>query len=84
MATFSSTGENYTSVRPGRLVHLGVARTFQTVRLLPRHRTVQHNIQLGADARTAGAGRAGGPAAKLKAGRGLASPAVAGAIARTG
>ena len=38
-------------MRPDRLVHLGVARTFQTVRLLP-DLDVQQNIQLGADART--------------------------------
>jgi branched-chain amino acid transport system ATP-binding protein len=50
-------GSDYTSVRPDRLVNLGVARTFQTVRLLPDI-TVQQNIQLGADARTGrGAGK---------------------------
>jgi branched-chain amino acid transport system ATP-binding protein len=85
-------GTSYTSVRPDRLVNLGVARTFQTVRLLP-DLTVQENIQLGADART-GRGREGESAprvdllSRLKGFSGVAasppSPAVARAIARTG
>src|SRR3712207_4547891 len=45
-------GQDYTGVRPDRLVNLGVARTFQTVRLLP-DLDVRANIQLGADARAA-------------------------------
>jgi branched-chain amino acid transport system ATP-binding protein len=85
-------GSDYTSVRPDRLVNLGVARTFQTVRLLP-DLTVQQNIQLGADARTGrGAGKEAAPRgdllSKLKGFSGLAasppSPAVARAIERTG
>ena len=85
-------GQDYTGVRPDKLVHLGVARTFQTVRLLP-DLDVQENIQLGADART-GRGGAGASAprgdllsrVKGMAGVGAAppSPVVAGAIARTG
>jgi branched-chain amino acid transport system ATP-binding protein len=74
-------GQDYTGVRPNKLVHLGVARTFQTVRLLP-DLDVQANIQLGADAR-AGRGNLGSWAKGL-AGRGAASPEVSGAIARTG
>ncbi|UOY01774.1 ABC transporter ATP-binding protein [Blastococcus sp. PRF04-17] len=76
-------GQDYTGVRPDKLVHLGVARTFQTVRLLP-DLDVQANIQLGADAR--GGGPAGGLSARIKAlaGRGTTSPEVAEAIARTG
>jgi branched-chain amino acid transport system ATP-binding protein len=85
-------GTSYTSVRPDRLVNLGVARTFQTVRLLP-DLTVQQNIQLGADARTGrGAAKEAAPRgdvlSKLKGFSGLGatppSPAVARAIARTG
>jgi branched-chain amino acid transport system ATP-binding protein len=85
-------GTSYTSVRPDRLVNLGVARTFQTVRLLP-DLTVQQNIQLGADARTGrGATKEAAPRgdllSKLKGFSGLAasppSPAVARAIERTG
>ena len=50
-------GEDYHR-RPGvrRLARLRVARTFQTVRLLP-DLNVQENIQLGADARTDRGGR---------------------------
>jgi branched-chain amino acid transport system ATP-binding protein len=85
-------GTSYTSVRPDRLVHLGVARTFQTVRLLP-DLDVRRNIQVGADARTGqGGGEASAPRrdvlaqVKSLAGFGAAplSPAVAGAITRTG
>ena len=85
-------GTSYTSVRPDRLVNLGVARTFQTVRLLP-DLTVQQNIQLGADARTGrGAAKETAPRvdllARLKGFSGLAasppSPSVARAIERTG
>src|SRR6478672_13138556 len=38
-------GTDYTGVRPARLAQLGVARTFQTVRLLP-DLDVRRNIQL--------------------------------------
>ena len=85
-------GESITAVRPSRLVDLGVARTFQTVRLLP-DLTVQQNIQLGADARPGKAAEEGPAArrdllAQLKSFAGLGAapppPAVASAIARTG
>ena len=76
-------GTSYTSVRPEALVQLGVARTFQTVRLLP-DLDVQQNIQLGAD--THGERAGGDVLSRLKglAGRGATPPAVADAIARTG
>lgn len=41
-------GEEFTRVRPHRVAHLGVARTFQTVRLID-DRTVRDNVQLGVD-----------------------------------
>lgn len=44
-------GTEYQHVRPNKLAELRVARTFQTVRLLP-DLTVRANIQIGADART--------------------------------
>jgi branched-chain amino acid transport system ATP-binding protein len=43
-------GTSYESVSPNKLARLRVARTFQTVRLLP-DLDVRANIQLGADAR---------------------------------
>ena len=84
-------GESYTTARPSRLVDLGVARTFQTVRLLP-DLDVQKNIQLGADARgTRGSAERSeareNVASRLKgivSGGSAPSPAVAAAIARTG
>ncbi len=78
-------GTSYTTVRPDRLVQLGVARTFQTVRLLP-DLDVQQNIQLGADARSGrGAGARRDPLSWFKGLAGNAvSPVVADAIARTG
>jgi branched-chain amino acid transport system ATP-binding protein len=83
-------GESYVTARPSRLVDLGVARTFQTVRLLP-DLDVQRNIQLGVDARgsrgTAQRSDAReSPLSRLKslASGGTPSPAVAAAIARTG
>jgi len=84
-------GESYVSAPPSRLVDLGVARTFQTVRLLP-DLDVARNIQVGADAR-GGRGATDGPAAResvgarlkgLVSGGSAPSPAVAAAIARTG
>ena len=41
-------GEEFTRVRPYQVAHLGVARTFQTVRLID-DRTVRDNVQLGVD-----------------------------------
>jgi branched-chain amino acid transport system ATP-binding protein len=81
-------GESYTAARPSRLVDLGVARTFQTVRLLP-DLDVARNIQLGADAR-GGKGQAESRESVVSRFKGLVSggsapsPAVAAAIARTG
>ncbi len=43
-------GTSINKTPPARLAGLGVARTFQTVRLLP-DRTVLTNVQIGADAR---------------------------------
>ena len=78
-------GTSYSTVRPDRLVQLGVARTFQTVRLLP-DLDVQQNIQLGADARSdGGAGARRDPLSWFKGLAGNAmSPVVTDAIARTG
>jgi branched-chain amino acid transport system ATP-binding protein len=78
-------GTSYTSVRPERLVQLGVARTFQTVRLLP-DLDVQQNIQLGVDARGERSAPEGDLFARVKgfAGRGALTPAVAAAMGRTG
>lgn len=41
-------GTAFTTVRPHQVAHLGVARTFQTVRLID-DRTVRDNVQLGVD-----------------------------------
>lgn len=78
-------GTSYTGVPPNRLAHLGVARTFQTVRLLP-DLDVRQNIQLGADARV----RTDDPGvgdhrnwARRTFGGGTSAP-VADAIGRTG
>ncbi|RBY83677.1 ABC transporter ATP-binding protein [Geodermatophilus sp. TF02-6] len=49
-------GKPIDDVAPSRLAGLGVARTFQTVRLLP-DLTVRANVQIGADARAAAAGQ---------------------------
>jgi branched-chain amino acid transport system ATP-binding protein len=43
-------GEDYGRTSPSRLAHRGIARSFQTVRLLP-DLTVLENIQFGADLR---------------------------------
>jgi len=73
-------GEEYHKVPASQVAKKRVARTFQTVRLLP-DLTVRDNIQLGADARTAEA--SGSPGLlRTMFGRGV-SPAVADAIART-
>ena len=73
-------GEEYHKVPASQVAKKRVARTFQTVRLLP-DLTVRDNIQLGADAQTAEA--SGSPGLlRTMFGRGV-SPAVADAIART-
>ncbi len=74
-------GQPVHDVPASRLAGLGVARTFQTVRLLS-DLTVRANVQIGADARPGDAGAARrGPAGWLRPGG--TSPAVAEAIART-
>jgi len=75
-------GTSYRGVRPHRLAALGVARTFQTVKLLP-DLDVRANIQLGADARSASR-EDGASTAKVPRRPGATSPAVADAVARTG
>ncbi len=73
-------GEEYHKVPASQVAKKRVARTFQTVRLLP-DLTVRDNIQLGADARTA-EGAASQGLLRTMFGRGL-SPAVADAVAQT-
>jgi branched-chain amino acid transport system ATP-binding protein len=73
-------GEEYHKVPAAQVAKKRVARTFQTVRLLP-DLTVRDNIQLGADARTAEGADSQG-LLRTMFGRGV-SPAVADAIART-
>jgi branched-chain amino acid transport system ATP-binding protein len=73
-------GEEYHKVPASQVAKKRVARTFQTVRLLP-DLTVRDNIQLGADARSAEASGSSG-LLRTMFGRGV-SPAVADAIART-
>ena len=81
-------GEQYQGTRASAMAGLGVARTFQTVRLLP-DLNVRDNIQLGADARR---GPAEAGSADVEPGRrpwyrrlrSIESPAVAEAIRRTG
>ena len=72
-------GEPYQGTRASAMAGLGVARTFQTVRLLPEL-NVRDNIQLGADAR-AGEVDQRPWHRRLRA---CGSPAVAEAIRRTG
>jgi branched-chain amino acid transport system ATP-binding protein len=76
-------GERFDGISASKLAQLRVARTFQTVRLLP-DLTVRANIQLGADARVAVPGEAQEKPTLLQRLRGSAvSPAVADAIRRT-
>ena len=73
-------GEEYHKVPAAQVAKKRVARTFQTVRLLP-DLTVRDNIQLGADARTTEESSSPG-LLRTMFGRGV-SPAVADAISRT-
>jgi branched-chain amino acid transport system ATP-binding protein len=73
-------GEEYHKVPAAQVAKKRVARTFQTVRLLP-DLTVRDNIQLGADARTSEGSSSSG-LFRTMFGRGV-SPAVADAISRT-
>ncbi|HEU5000369.1 MAG TPA: ABC transporter ATP-binding protein [Lapillicoccus sp.] len=73
-------GEEYHKVPAAQVAKKRVARTFQTVRLLP-DLTVRDNIQLGADARTTEESSSPG-LLRTMFGRGI-SPAVADAISRT-
>lgn len=75
-------GEEFNDVSPSRLAELRVARTFQTVRLLP-DLTVRSNIQLGADARATPAPGQEKPSLWQRIRGAGASPAVADAIRRT-
>jgi branched-chain amino acid transport system ATP-binding protein len=81
-------GSSYLGLRANRLAGLGVARTFQTVRLLPDLDVVQ-NIMLGFDGRT-DRGDSGEPQTAESGSRWSraigrsARPEVADAIARTG
>ena len=71
-------GEEYQSIPASAVARKRVARTFQTVRLLP-DLNVKDNIQLGADARKLGDGQ---PFLRRVLNRGT-SPAVAEAVERT-
>ena len=79
-------GTPYGDLRASKLARLGVARTFQTVRLLPDLDVVQ-NISLGCDARVERGDNDGaaarGPRWRRALGR-SAPPEVSDAIARTG
>ncbi|TWH19659.1 ABC transporter ATP-binding protein [Prauserella rugosa] len=72
-------GKPYDTVRPHTIAARGVARTFQTVRILPG-RTVFDNVALGAES----AGRPGSIGRAGKAERGRVRQRVRTAIERTG
>lgn len=76
-------GEDFHSVRTADVARRGVARTFQTVRLLPGL-TVRANIQLGADLAREGVERFAGLRSVLRRGTDSTDAAVDEAIARTG
>jgi len=76
-------GDKYNGVFPSKLAGLGVARTFQTVRLLP-DLNVRQNIQLGADVGRQAEGGDTERQGLLTRLRGrAASPAVTDAVRRT-
>jgi branched-chain amino acid transport system ATP-binding protein len=73
-------GQEFRRTPASKLAGLGIARTFQTVRLMPE-RTVWHNVQLGADA---GSGRSPKDRLALRGRARSERSAVADAIARAG
>ena len=76
-------GKDYTRVRPHKLASLGVARTFQMVRLLPEL-DVRKNVLLGLDAHDPQDAGQGGGKRDLRARRAAKSAAVADALSRAG
>jgi ABC-type branched-subunit amino acid transport system ATPase component len=81
--TIKLAGEDYHSVPTAQVARRGVARTFQTVRLLP-NLTVRENIQLGADLVNDGRSLAAGLRGLLPGSRTAADEGVDEAIERTG
>src|SRR5689334_8255601 len=71
-------GQEVRRTRASSLAGLGIARTFQTVRLMPE-RTVWHNVQLGADV---GSRRSGRDLIAFRSGARSVRSAIADAIAR--
>ncbi|HEY3259376.1 MAG TPA: ABC transporter ATP-binding protein [Pseudonocardiaceae bacterium] len=77
-------GQPFHHTSPAKVARKGVARTFQTVRLLSGL-TVQENVELGSDLHgsSAGSSAGGSPLRRLLPRRGVSAPAVAEAIERT-